>query len=83
MSCVVSHNWSWEDLIASKHLMVTGRWREGTQTLSATRPVSLWCFGDSEGEGHSAKEGMWVGRAQMRGEATMPAGEMPIKAARI
>ena len=25
----------------------------------------------------------WVGRAQMRGEATKPAGEMPIEAARI
>ena len=50
----------------------------------ATRPGSLLHFGGFENvEGHSGKEAMWVGRTEMRGEATKPAGEMPIKAARI
>ena len=41
-----------------------GNW-EVEEEENATRPGSR--FGGFEyGEGHSAKEGMWVGRAQMR-----------------
>ena len=55
-----------------------GNWEveeeENTQTLCmATRPGSLWHFGGFEnGEGHSAKEVMWVGRAQMRARRRKP-----------
>ena len=51
----------------------------------AIRPGCLWHFGDFEnGEGHNAKEGMWVRRAQMRGRGHKACRrKMPVKAARI
>ena len=58
-SCVVTHDWSREDLIASmKDLMVTGRWGEEDAQMLLQQDQDL--YGDFEdlekGERHSAEE---------------------------
>ena len=78
MSCVVTHNWSWEDLIASKHLMVTGRWREeeNAQTLwqqdqgvyGALGTLRMW-------RGTVPRRLCGWGELRCGGETTKPAGE--------